>query len=79
MTVLDENSLEQLAETIADLVAAKLAARAERKFLSREEYAQIHGLGMRTIDRAIAEGRLTVERSGRRVMIPANAKIVDRG
>jgi len=79
MTVLDENSLEQLADAIADRVAAKLAARAERKYLSREEYAQIHGLGMRTIDRAIAEGRLTVERSGRRVMIPANAKIVDRG
>lgn len=78
MTVLDENSLDQLADAIADRVAAKLAERAERKYLSREEYAQIHGLGMRTIDRAIAEGRLTVERSGRRVMIPANAKIVDR-
>jgi excisionase family DNA binding protein len=78
MTVLDENSLEQLADAIADRVYAKLAERAERKYLSREEYAQIHGLGMRTIDRAIAEGRLTVERSGRRVMIPANAKIVDR-
>jgi excisionase family DNA binding protein len=78
MTVLDENSLEQLADAIAERVAAKLAERAERKYLSREEYAQIHGLGMRTIDRAIAEGRLTVERSGRRVMIPANAKIVDR-
>jgi hypothetical protein len=79
MNALDENSLDQLAEAIADRVAAKLAERAERKFVSREQYSQIHGLGMRTIDRAIADGRLVVERSGRRVMIPADAKIVVRG
>jgi hypothetical protein len=78
LDVLDEKSIDQLAEQIADRVAAKLSERAARKYVSREEYAQAHGLGMRTIDRAIAEGRLTVERSGRRVMIPADAKIVDR-
>jgi hypothetical protein len=78
MNAIDENSLDRLAEAIADRVAAKLSERAARKFLSREEFATVHGLGMRTIDRAIAEGRLAIERSGRRVMIPANAKIVDR-
>jgi hypothetical protein len=79
MDVLDERAIDLLAETIADRVASKLAERASRKFISREEFSTIHGLGMRTIDRAIAEGRLVVERVGRRVMIPAGAKIVERG
>ena len=78
MTVIDEKTIDELAEIIAVRVADKLAQRAARKFISREEFATMHGLGMRTIDRAIAEGRLAVERSGRRVMIPADAKIVDR-
>lgn len=77
LDVLDEKSIDQLAGLIADRVAAKLSERAARKYVSREEYAQIHGLGIRTIDRAIAAGRLAVERSGRRVMIPVDAKIVD--
>ena len=72
MIDLNQSTLDQLADIIAERVAAKLA---ERRFLSREEFAQVHGLGMRTIDRAIAEGRLQIERSGRRVLIPSNAKI----
>jgi excisionase family DNA binding protein len=75
MIDLSQSTLDQLADIIAERVAAKLAERAERRFLSREEFAQVHGLGMRTVDRAIAEGRLQVERSGRRVLIPSNAKI----
>jgi len=75
MIELNQSTLDQLADIIAERVAAKLAERAERRCLSREEFAQVHGLGMRTIDRAIAEGRLQIERSGRRVLIPSNAKI----
>ena len=75
MIDLNQTTLDQLADIIAERVAAKLAERAERRFLSREEFAHLHGLGKRTIDRAIAEGRLQIERSGRRVLIPSNAKI----
>lgn len=70
-----EKAIDKLAELIADRVAAKLSERQERRYLSREEFAEVHGLGMRTVDRAIAEGRLEIERSGRRVLIPSNAKI----
>lgn len=70
-----EQAIDKLAELIADRVAAKLSERQERRYLSREEFAEVHGLGMRTVDRAIAEGRLEIERSGRRVLIPSNAKI----
>lgn len=69
------DDLEAFIEAIADRVVQKLAERASRKYLSREEFAQVNGLGMRTVDRAIKEGRLAVERAGRRVMIPADAKI----
>ena len=74
-----KEEIELLADMLADRVTAKLAERAERKFLSREEYAKVHGLGVRTIDRAIAEGCLKFERSGRRVLIPSNAKIEAAG
>ena len=75
MIDLDQSTLDQLADAIAERVAAKLAERAERRYLSPKEFAQVHGLGKRTIDRAIAEGRLPIERSGRRVLIPSTAKI----
>ena len=67
--------LEQLAEFLAERVARKLSDQPQRRFLNRVEYAEVHGLGLRTVDRAIAEGRLAVERVGSRVMIPVNATI----
>lgn len=70
--------LEQLADLVAERVALKLSERAQRRFISREEFAQSRGLGMRTIDRAISEKRLAFEKVGRRVMIPADASISSR-
>ncbi len=69
------DDLDAFIEAIANRMVEKLAERASRKYLSRDEFAKVHGLGKRTVDRAIAEGRLAVERSGRRVLIPADAKI----
>jgi excisionase family DNA binding protein len=66
-------TIEKLADAIADRLADRLTKR--RKLLSREEYAAVNGLGVRTVDRAIQEGRLQVERIGRRVLIPADNEI----
>ncbi len=74
----DEESLGRLADLIAERVATKLAEKTQRRFVSREEFAKSNGLGMRTVDRAISENRLPVERVGRRVMIPAGAMISAR-
>jgi hypothetical protein len=75
MYQLNLDDLDQLVEKIADKVVEKIHERSQRRFVSREEFAKSRGLGMRTVDRAIAEGKLEVERVGRRVMIPANAQI----
>lgn len=69
--------LEKLAELVAERVASKLATQSKRKFISRKEYALTHGLGMRTVDRAIAENRLPIRRTGRRVLIDVGAEIAE--
>jgi hypothetical protein len=70
--------IEQLADAVAERVAERLAQRAARKFVSIKEYSQANALSERTIHRAIAEERLATERVGRRVLIPADAKISPR-
>lgn len=72
------DAIEKLADLVAERVAAKLAMQNQRRFISRKEYAEVHGLGMRTIDRAIAENRLSIRRSGRRVLIDITAEIADQ-
>lgn len=68
-------TLERLADLIADRVAGRVAAEARRKYVSREEYARIHDIGVRTVDRAIKQNRLPVRRTGSRVQIDPNAEI----
>lgn len=70
---LDDQWLNKVADVIADRVLKKL--RSQPRMLTREEYATARSIGVRTVDRAIAEGRLRVERVGRRVLIPIDAEI----
>jgi len=69
------DAMELLADMVADRIAAKLANQPQRRFLSRKEYALSRGLGVRTVDRAIAQNRLATTRHGGRVLIPADAEI----
>ena len=75
MITLDAEQLQELANMVADRLADRLAHRSACRFLTRREYAQAHRLGIRTVDRAIAENRLDTQRQGRRVLIPADAQI----
>lgn len=65
----------QIADAVADRVVERLTARAARRFVSIREYSESASISERTVHRAIAEGRLPVERVGRRVLIPADARI----
>ena len=75
---MSKEEIEELAEILAERIASKLSERAQRRYLSRDEFAKSRGLGVRTVDRAIAENRLAVERVGRRIMIPTDATIAAR-
>lgn len=70
--------LSSLADAIADLVVERMATRISRKYVSIREYSQMAGLSERTVHRAIADGRLMSERVGRRVLIPADARIQNK-
>lgn len=70
--------IEQLANAVADRVIERLTARAGRKFFSIKEYASQTAISERTVARAIADGRLASSRVGRRVLIPADARIQSR-
>ncbi len=65
-----EQQLEALAGMVAKRVLEELAQVANKRYLSRDEFASETGLGVRTIDRMIAEGRLSAVKEGRRVLIP---------
>lgn len=69
----DENDLSRLADAVAERVIQKM--RDQAAMVSRDEYARKWSIGVRTVDRAIAQGRLRVQRVGRRVLIPADADI----
>lgn len=71
--LIDDQWLHKVADLVADRVLKKL--RSQPRMVTREEYAAAQSLGVRTVDRAIAEGRLRVERVGRRVLIPVDAEI----
>ncbi len=64
-----------LAEAVAKRVVAEISDQVKQQMVSREEFAKRRGISLRTVDRALAEGRLEFERLGRRVTIPVNAKI----
>lgn len=70
---------KEFIDLLADQVAIKVANRIENKlsqqYISREEFAQRRGIGLRSVDRAIAQGRLESTQVGRRRLIPVDAKI----
>ena len=47
----------------------------ERTHYRVAEFAKARGIGLRTVRRAIAQGRLPVERVGRTVLIPVNTHV----
>ncbi|MFO0921211.1 MAG: helix-turn-helix domain-containing protein [Pirellulales bacterium] len=67
-----EQQIEALAGMIADKVADKIARAANKRYVSRKEFAKATGLGVRTVDRMITQGRLEHSKQGRRVLIPVN-------
>ncbi|MBN8600627.1 MAG: hypothetical protein J0M26_06350 [Planctomycetes bacterium] len=73
----DDQLVKTLADAISERVVERILELIKRKYISRQEYAAIHGIGLRTVDRAIQEKRLSVTRTGRRVLIDANAVIED--
>lgn len=73
----DDQLVKTLADAISERVVERILELMKRKYISRQEYAAIHGIGLRTVDRAIQEKRLSVTRTGRRVLIDANAVIED--
>lgn len=67
-----------MSEVDLDWLAMMLAQRLQilaRQELSPAEYARNHGIGLRTVYRALSENRLAHSRAGRRILIPASAKI----
>lgn len=75
------DQLEQLADIVAKKVAKEVFNQlsdqlaSQKTLLSRVEYAKQNGISAKTVDRAIADGRLIVKRIGSRVLIPATATI----
>ena len=60
---LNQLTLDQLANLIADRVAEKLSAREARVLIDRKELAEITGLGERTIDRMARGGSMEKDRT----------------
>ena len=72
-----ERILNTLAERVADRVERRVIQCMQRRFISREEFAKQRGIGLRSVDRAIAQGRLESTQVGRRRLIPIDAVIQD--
>lgn len=70
---LAEYLIAKLAEPLADKVAEKLASG--KRYLSPAQYALSRSVGKRTVDRALANGKLPYKRVGRRVLIAIDADI----
>ncbi len=64
--------IEKRLEAKIEEVIEAITKQSTKRFISREEFASETGLGVRTIDRMIAEGRLSAVKEGRRVLIPKN-------
>lgn len=73
----DEQIIVALADAISQRVVERILEATKRKYISRQQYAAMHGIGLRTVDRAIQQNRLSVTRTGRRVLIDVNAVIED--
>lgn len=73
-----EFQVELLAEQIAAIVAERLQ-QPKTKYLSRKEKAKAEGISVRSLDRAISEGRLTVNRACGKIRIAEDAEIQSRG
>lgn len=67
------NFLEQLADMVAERVAAKLETRQE--LISREQLSAITGIGLRTIDRMCAGGSWEKDRHGRKIWRESAVKL----
>ena len=67
--------IDLLADQVAIKVANRIETRLSQQFISRDEFAQRHGIGLRSVDRAIKQGRLESKQVGRRRLISADAKI----
>ena len=67
--------IDLLADQVATRVAIRMESKLSQQFISREEFAQRHGIGLRSVDRAIKQGRLESTQMGRRRLIPVDAKI----
>lgn len=70
-----EKLIEMVAERVADRIELQVTNAVQRKFISRSDYARNRGIGLRSVDRAIAEGRLDSIHIGRRRLIPVDAVI----
>lgn len=73
---LTQNELEQFAERVASIVAAKLKARTVAPaplLIDKHELAKRTTLSVSTIERRVKDGTLPAVRSGRRLMFSPDA------
>ncbi len=70
-----EKLIESVVDKVADRIHQRVADAIQRKYVSREDFARNRGIGLRSVDRAISEGRLESTQIGRRRLIPVDAVI----
>jgi excisionase family DNA binding protein len=68
-----QNELEQLAERVASIVAAKLSAAP--LFIDKFELAKRTTLSVSTIERRVKDGSLPAVKTGRRLMFSPDAVV----
>lgn len=69
-------TIERLADLVAERVAQKLQAKQTQVLVSREELAALTGIGKRTIDRMAKGGSMEIDkRTGQRVWRESTVKL----
>lgn len=69
--IIDENTLNLIADKVAERLAKLIEPDTEPKYYNRNEVAAILHVSLPTIDRMMQDGRLTAKRVGRRVLFDA--------
>ncbi|WP_304735025.1 DUF3853 family protein [Duncaniella muris] len=69
--IIDENTLNLIADKVAERLAKLIKPDSEPKYYNRKEIATILHVSLPTIDRMMQDGRLTAKRVGRRVLFDA--------
>ncbi len=76
ISLTDAETLDRLADLLADKVAKRLNDQSQRVLVSREELAQLTGCGVRTIDRMASGGSWEKDKlTGKRVWRDSSVKL----